>query len=434
MSWLDLSSFRCERQVNEDKLSGAGQPGQELVDVRVLLAAFLAILYLPFVYNYGYSRLAGIEYIDLPSFWCAARAVFQFSLSPYKRDVIQAIMPSQYIFQYLYPPPSLLLAYPLSLISYKSAAVATLVLNHMAVLFLLWFLPVKLFKLSARTGALLIFLDLAYIITFQPIIFTLKCGQVSLASACFIFLFWHLARSNRSFWAGACLVCALLLKTSPFILLFPLIVCRKYRIVAYSVALLAGLSGVSLLLLPYETWRQWVTDVLPSLSHAGSFPPGAIHNISLNGFASYLFLKSELNPHPLFNSPVLALTAGLASSGAVFIASLYAARKRFMRSPAGSLDWAILIFLPLIVLMSPVAWAHHLVYLLAGLLALLNMAVRRQAHSIWTAIFILACSITLSVEGGVRGKLIAVLGIWFVSVFLAMTSRYDSPVDVKLSE
>ena len=433
MSWLDLSSFRCERQVNEDKLSGAGQPGQELVDVRVLLAAFLAILYLPFVYNYGYSRLAGIEYIDLPSFWCAARAVFQFSLSPYKRDVIQAIMPSQYIFQYLYPPPSLLLAYPLSLISYKSAAVATLVLDHMAVLFLLWFLPVKLFKLSARTGALLIFLDLAYIITFQPIIFTLKCGQVSLASACFIFLFWHLARSNRSFWAGACLVCALLLKTSPFILLFPLIVCRKYRIVAYSVALLAGLSGVSLLLLPYETWRQWVTDVLPSLTHAGS----SRRELSITLVSMDLpdtYSEERANPHPLFNSPVLALTAGLASSGAVFIASLYAARKRFMRSPA-VLSTGLSSYSPtLIVLMSPVAWAHHLVYLLAGLLALLNMAVRRQAHSIWTAIFILACSITLSVEGGVRGKLIAVLGIWFVSVFLAMTSRYDSPVDVKLSE
>ena len=119
MSWLDLSSFRCERQVNEDKLSGAGQPGQELVDVRVLLAAFLAILYLPFVYNYGYSRLAGIEYIDLPSFWCAARAVFRFSLSPYKRDVIQAIMPSQNVFQYLYPPHRHSFWRIPSLISYK---------------------------------------------------------------------------------------------------------------------------------------------------------------------------------------------------------------------------------------------------------------------------------------------------------------------------
>ena len=42
MSWLDLSSFRRERQGNEDKFFGAGQPSQELVNVRVLLAAFLA--------------------------------------------------------------------------------------------------------------------------------------------------------------------------------------------------------------------------------------------------------------------------------------------------------------------------------------------------------------------------------------------------------
>ena len=157
----------------------------------------------------------------------------------------------------------------------------------------------KLFKLSGRTGALLICLDLAYIITFQPIVFTLSCGQVSLASGMFHIPVLAPGQIESILLARACLTCALLLKTGPLILLFPLIVCKKYRIVAYSVALLAGLSGVWLLLLPDGTWRQWVTDVFPSLSHAGSFPSGAINNISLNGFVSHLFLKSGLNPHPL---------------------------------------------------------------------------------------------------------------------------------------
>jgi alpha-1,2-mannosyltransferase len=408
----------------------ARQVGREFASTRVLLAAFFAILYLPFVYNYGY-KFVGIEYVDLPSFWCAAKAVFRLSSSPYGRDALQALMPSQHVYPYLYPPPSLLLVYPLSLVPYQWATIATLVLNHVTVLFLLWFLPAKLFKISMREGAALIFLDLAYVLTFQPIVFTLSCGQVSLASACFIFLFWHLARTNRFFWAAACLAFALLLKTVPFILLFPLLVCKKYRIVVYAVILLAGISVVSLLLLPYELWRQWFTDVLPSMSYTGSFPPGAITNVSLNGFVSHLFLKSELNPYPLINSPILALTVGLVSSGAVFISSLYAVRKRFVRSPAGSLDWAVLIFLPLIALMSPVAWVHHLVYLLAGLLILLNLAVARETYSIKTTIFTLACAITLSVEGGIRGKFLALLGVWVISVFLAKTSRCDSPVEAR---
>lgn len=34
-----------------------------------------------------------------------------------------------------------------------------------------------------------------------------------------------------------------------------------------------------------------------------------------------------------------------------------------------------------------------------------------------------------SVEGGVRGKFLAVLGIWTISVFLAMTSQRDFLLD-----
>ena len=80
--------------------------GQQFKESHIALAMVFAILYVPFVYLYGYKFLHA-EAIDLPSYWCAAKAAFGLSLSPYRRDVLQGILPSQYVYAYVYPPFSL---------------------------------------------------------------------------------------------------------------------------------------------------------------------------------------------------------------------------------------------------------------------------------------------------------------------------------------
>ena len=129
--------------------------GQQFKESHIALAMVFAILYVPFVYLYGY-KLLHAEAIDLPSYWCAAKAAFGLSLSPYRRDVLQGILPSQHVYAYIYPPPALLMFYPLSLAPYQWARIATLALNHVSVLFLLWFLPFKLLKLSVQRDTSLI--------------------------------------------------------------------------------------------------------------------------------------------------------------------------------------------------------------------------------------------------------------------------------------
>ena len=255
---------------------------------------------------------------------------------------------------------------------------------------------------------------------------TLGWGQVNLVLASFLFVFWYLARSKQFFWAGVCLAFAILLKVHPFILVFPLIICKKYRVVIYTAIILAAVSLISFLFIPSQSWRDWFVDVLPSMRYSGGFPPAALANLSLNGFVSHLFLKSEFSPHPLVNSPVLASIIGYSLTIALFLLSLYAVRKRFVNYRVHAFDWAMLIFLPLICLVSPLSWDHHLVYLLAGLLILLNLAMAGETGSIKISALILLCAITISVQGGMSCKFFAILGIWAISVFLAVTSKRTS--------
>jgi alpha-1,2-mannosyltransferase len=402
--------------------------GQQFSESHIVLAMVFAVLYLPFMYYFGYGFLS-VENCDLPSFWCAAKAAFALSLSPYRRSVLQGILPSQYVYQYVYPPQSLLMFYPLSFLSYQWAKIATLALNHMLVLFLLWFVPVKLLKLSVQRDTLSMLLCLVYILTFNPLVKTIGWGQVNLLLACSIFVFWYFVKSNHVFWASVSLVSAILLKTHLLVLLFPLIICKQYRIILYAAILLAWVSVVTFLLIPSQAWQDWFVDVLPSLGYTGSFLPASSNNLSLNGFISHVFLKSRFSPHPLVESPAFAAIASYGTATVVFLLSFYAARKRFVKYPLRSFDWAMLIFLPLVCLVSPLSWDHHLVYLLAGLLILLNSVVTGETGSIKISVLVLLCAITISVEGGVKGKFPAVLGIWIISVFLAMTSQRDFLLD-----
>ena len=400
------------------------QTTQQFKERYIVLAMVFAVLYVPFIYLYGYKGLHA-EAMDLPSYWCAAKAAFRLSLSPYSRDVLQRILPSQHVYACVYAPPSLLVFYPLSFVPYEWARIATLALNHVVVLVLLWFLPFKLLKLSVQRDTSLILLGFVYILTFQPLVTTMALGQDSLLLACAIFMFWHLARSNLFFWASVALTFAILLKVHPLVLLFPLIICKKHKVVLYTAILLAGVSLLCSLLIPSQSWRDWFVDVLPSMRYGGGFPPAALGNVSINGFVSHLFLKTVHSPHPIVDSPALAAAVGYGATAVVFLLSLYAVRKRFVIHPVHSFDWAMLIILPMICLVSPVSWDHHLIYLLAGLLMLLNLAAAGKLGSIKLSAFVLLCAITISVQGAARGKLLAILGIWAVSLFLAVKSQHD---------
>ncbi len=105
-----------------------------------ILIVFLC-LYLPFCNRYGWDY-RDKSFVDLPSFYTASISVFSHGESPYDLAQLQSIMPDEEeIFPYLYPPPSLLFFYPLSIMNYETARVVVLCINHLLILVLLWIIP-----------------------------------------------------------------------------------------------------------------------------------------------------------------------------------------------------------------------------------------------------------------------------------------------------
>ena len=383
-----------------------------------------AILYLPFLVKYGYTIL-GQEFFDLPSFFCAAQAAFRYHASPYDLQFLQSLH-HQRVYPFLYPPPSLLFFWPLCLMTYQQASTAMLVFNHGLVLCLAYLLT-RLLGLSVRRHALPLTILLLYVLLFNPIVWTLVNGQINLLVACLLVLAWLNTRGQRPAIAGLCLGCAVLLKTYPAVIILLLLAARRYRTVAYTLLFVGLGTFAALVLVPWTIWSDWLTHMLPYGGYGrtipGLFPPESIFNLSLNGMLARLFNQGEWCT-PIVVKPWLGTAlAYLLALGAVG-ASLDATWHRVHKDAGTAGDWAFLIALPLIFLVAPLSWEHHLTFVLPSIAVLLIWAIQSGANRApLSRVTLLVAATILSSPLGTQAlwqvKGVALLLIWAVIIRLA---------------
>src|SRR5262245_37379237 len=112
----------------------------------LVLFVILFLLFLQLIIQYR-LRLAPQKNVDLASFYWAANITFHNHQSPYERGDSASLQVRRKIHQFerewnvklppfLYPPPSLLIFYPLSLVSYRAAQQGMFILNLISILFL----------------------------------------------------------------------------------------------------------------------------------------------------------------------------------------------------------------------------------------------------------------------------------------------------------
>jgi len=441
--------MRLDTQVENGENQGTRQPSRPGI---VILA--LAILYPAFMIQFGvnYSRISNI---DFPSFWCAAQAAFEHGTSPYAREYLQTLLPAQkvfplvpemkefpyqmfiypqetelpaqHVFPFLHAPPSLLAFFPLSLFSYEAARKGFLVLNHLLLLFLMYFVPIKLLGLKARKHALLLILGAAYTFSFYPLVVLLNHGQVNLVLAAALCLFWFWVREDKPILASLALVFSILLKTYPAVLLLFLVLCRKFRAFVLSSLLLFAALTLSLLVLPEMLWEQWLGSILPTGGYAstplGLFSPAAVWNQSLNGFLSRIFTESQWSPNPLVDSPMIARTLCYLGALSLLAASSWAVLQRYRRDSETAFDWAMLLFFPLMFLIAPLAWEHHLVYVLVTAAALLIAALQSWDQNVRLTGLTVLSVLVLATQGLLAFKFYAVLALWALALERALSSE-----------
>ena len=362
---------------------------------RVPAFVLFLLLYLPALGSDIFA-LRHDRTVDLPSFHDAARRAFVERRSPYdpmagaeaEKRLAQRVHP------FLYPPPSLLVFAPLALVSYGTARVVVLVLNHALFLLLVHLLLRRLTGLErAGEGALAFFL--AYVLLFQPVRATVAAGQVNLLVVTLIVLAWDSLRRGRGPAAAALpLSIAILAKTYPVLLLLPLAAHRRWRLVGLTLSFLAAALVFAAIVLPTAVWSDWMRDVLPSGGYGrtppGLFSPAAPWNQSLNGFTARLFLENPfsaaLAPSPAAARAVPALLACVLL-GVAAAASLRAGARgdkdRF-------LDLDLSLWLVVTFAVAPLSWEHHLVLVLPACLLALCVALGPGVGGVTRALVVLA--------------------------------------------
>lgn len=350
-----------------------------------------AFLYVPFLVHFiWYFRKLRI--VDLPSFFWAAKLAFERGVSPYDPQAFQeaAALVGQRVHPYLYPPPSLLVFYPLSLVSFDAAKVLVLVVNHALLLLLGYLLLWSVARLDRRGAATLAFF-VAYLLLDEPVRLTIVHGQVNLLVLVLLLLFWLALREDaRPLLIGLPLSLAILVKAYPALFLLPLLAQRKYRAVAATLGLLAVPVAVAGFVVPLPAWRDWLTNVLPTGGYGrvplGLFSPAAAWNQSLNGFTARLFLENEFS-EALLPSEAAARSVPYLLAAALVAATFWMSGRVAGRADARRfLDLELSLWLVVMFAVAPLSWEHHLVFVLpAGVLAL-HLLIEEETRPRWAIV------------------------------------------------
>ncbi|HZL38197.1 MAG TPA: glycosyltransferase family 87 protein [Tepidisphaeraceae bacterium] len=391
---------------------------------RRIVPWLLVFLYFTFLYSYG-AKLSTLVYTDFPSFYYGARLSFIEKQSPYNEQALTAASEKaepprpgevrRRIYPYLYPPPSLLLFYPLARLPVNAAKIAVLAINHVCLLIAIGLLLVGILGFTPRqmtTDVLPAFMVI-YLLFFRGIDSTIELGQVNLIVLALLCVCWLGIKRDWPGWAIALpLALASVFKLYPVLFLGMLVFRRKYQAAALTLALLAAVCIVSWFVLPRAFWIDWKTNVAPTCGYLrapmGVFPPTLQGNVGFAGFMARLFMAPKLFMEvgrPTLGATLLPFeqlgrlltVAGIAVMALITFGAVYLSSRRDAATNSGRgqrIDLEFAAILVLTFLVAPLAWEHHLTYVAPGaivaMLAVLGRDGNRARGWIYVTIFLTA--------------------------------------------
>jgi hypothetical protein len=406
---------------------------QQSLAGKALLVAVIATQYVLFLSKFAVEYSTAING-DGSTFYAASLATFSARLSPYDPRTL-ALMVNQPVWPYLYPPPSLLAFYPLSLLSHRQGLLAMLVFNHAMIVVAGWLLLFRLLRLSWRRDFLTVGLSIGYLLIFNPFIYLLYHSQMGVILLALLLGFWILARRQATALAGLMLALAIVLKTYPLVIVPLLLISKRYRLVAVALAWLGAIMLLAGLALPPAAWRDWAVHILPTggygQSPAGLFLPVADENLNLNGFFASMYTPDEAGAYWPFQIPAgLARALTYAGAGLLIAISALAIRKAAARDATASLNRVMLVALPLIHLIAPFSWYHHLVHLLPCLFVWMLSPAPAGARSPWPyRIMVGGLFMVLAIRELTPLMLLAVLLLWGLAIRAAIDSEVRLSID-----
>lgn len=440
---------------------------------RRILPFLLVFLYVSFLYNYG-AKFSTMLYTDFPSMYYSARLAFVQKQSPYDKEALTAARdkaepPREHevytrIYPFLYPPPSLVMLYPLARLNPMAAKVALLAVNHLCLFAILAMVMIPIAGFTPRevfTRALPASLAL-YLLYARGMSATIELGQVNLIILALLCLAWWGIKKDWNWVAIATpLGLACIFKFYPILFVGLLVFRRRWLAAAGTIGVIALVTIASYFMVPRVLWHDWITQVLPTTGYLKSplhqIPPTIAPNIGVAGFMARIFLPPKLameynapNPGPalIANESLgrLLTVAVLAILCLITFAAVWLSTRRGRAvgtAPGIRLNLEFSAILVMTVIVAPLAWEHHLAYVApAAVIAILAVIGHRIFDGrAWVVLLAIVCLLgwPLNVAKlplpripqilAVSTKLYVLLGLWgFLLHELLRRERPASPV------
>jgi hypothetical protein len=256
-----------------------------------------------------------------------------------------------------HPPSSILLFLPFAALDYLDAFLVWNLCSLGALILSVWLL---LAQRRIVTEARTLLPLAAVLLVANPLQEQLILGQLNLVLLLLVAGMWAAQRSGKPLVAGVCLGIATAIKVFPGFFLVYYALCGKWRVVVVGLLTLTGVTALTVLVLGPDTYRAFVTEVLPHLRQFEDYP----ENASLMGFWYKLFAGAGGFVQPLCQVPALARAATWGTNLAIFVVFCWCVRGG--RAPAQE-DLTFALATSVMLLLAPITWNHYLLLLLPAL-------------------------------------------------------------------
>jgi alpha-1,2-mannosyltransferase len=282
-------------------------------------------------------------YYDAITYWQSGHDLFSYS----QPDPVNISL------GFTYPPVAALLMSPMGLLSFPAVLVISLgAIIASAAVFVYLVLRERI-RLPRPLMLALAGVATAFAFTLEPFRQTLSFGQINIYLGLLVVADLLVLGRRGSRWTGVGIGLATAIKLTPGIFIIYLLVVGRWRAALTAIGTVVAANLVSAMIAPSETWRYF-TSLMWETSRVGFLD--TTMNQSVNG------LLARLNaPFAPAQLPWLILSVVLAGVG------LWRARRAAM----GGDELAGLTLAGLVgVLVSPVSWVHHIIWVFPAMLIL----------------------------------------------------------------
>ncbi|CCH76459.1 putative membrane protein [Nostocoides japonicum T1-X7] len=291
------------------------------------------------------------------------------------RPVYDAMTESPQLLPSTYPPFAALLAIPLALVPFGVVGWLWTALQLVATTAIVWYAGWRLIHRAGRRAPILLGLLTVPMLWIQPVSDGIRFGQVNafIVLACLMDLRRPRPRLVRGIPPGVLVGLATAIKLTPGVFVVHYAVNRRWREARHAVAAAALVTVLAWLLLPENSFAFW-GGALSDPARLG--PNRGTSNQSIRG------VLLRIGPDGTAGTLVWLVLVAV-----VGVLGFRLARRMWQQDD--SIGEVAVVGL-LAVLLSPVAWIHHLHWLVVVVFALLGPDPLRDRRRLWSALLVTA--------------------------------------------